>query len=611
MAVPAYTNDLTTIVDFDGTPSSPAVAEPTGAWAAGRSPSITTDYPIQGSNHCDLVMNATGKAGALCSNGASFTWTSGDYLFGWIIWTAPGAIAERTAGGLAMLCGSSISDYKVFYVGGKSFGLYPYGGWQNFAVDPTMTYSEVFGTTPTAFNIVGGGANVLTAVSKGSPLGFDVFRYGRGTFRIAGGSSGDGYATFTGMATANDALAARWGLFQGIQGGYKYKGLMHFGYGALTEFIDGNKSIVIDEMIFVQSTFNRIEFHNASSVINWNNISFNSIATVSPGALEVIDDCDLTFAGCTFQNMDTFIFKSLSKVTNSIFVKCKLITSGGGHFTGTKVLQSSVAADASAFQWNVATNPDGYLDNMEFVKGALAHHAINFGTSAPASITLRGISFTGFNAADGQNDSVLYIARTDVPITIQCVECSGTVSYKKAGSNDVTITQGALTKITVRDFDTNAPIQYARVSLEAADATGNLNYQESVSIVSSGTTATVTHTGHGLADGDWVRIRGCTQSEYNIVAQITYIGIDNYSYQLKFATSSPAGDSPNSTTVLFNHESDSNGVVSEQRSWTLDQPVIGRVRQATNYPYYKTTPITETINKTIGLNINVLLIKDL
>jgi len=241
----------------------------------------------------------------------------------------------------------------------------------------------------------------------------------------------------------------------------------------------------------------------------------------------------------------------------------------------------------------------------------LAHHAINFGTSAPASITLRGISFTGFNAADGQNDSVLYIARTDVPITIQCVECSGTVSYKKAGSNNVTITQGALTKITVRDFDTNAPIQYARVSLEAADATGNLNYQESVSIVSSGTTATVTHTGHGLADGDWVRIRGCTQSEYNIVAQITYIGTASYSYQLKFTTSSPAVGSPNSTTVLFNHESDSNGVVSEQRSWTLDQPVIGRVRQATNYPYYKTTPITETINKTIGLNINVLLIKDL
>jgi len=194
MAVPAYTKDLITIVDFDGTPSSPTVAE-ASTWAAGRSPVVDTDFPIQGTNHGSLTMNTNGKAGMVCDNASSFTWTSGHYLFGWIVWLAPGAIAEIAAGGLVMICGSSASVYKVFYVGGKTYGAYPYGGWQNFAVDPTKTGSETSGS-PSAYYIVGGGANVLTAVSKGNPLGFDVFRYGRGIFYIDGGQS-ENYSNFT------------------------------------------------------------------------------------------------------------------------------------------------------------------------------------------------------------------------------------------------------------------------------------------------------------------------------------------------------------------------------------------------------------------------------
>lgn len=433
---PSYTNDLTTIVDFDGTPSSPSVSEPASVWTAGRSPVVDTDFPIQSTNHASLTMNTTGKAGIFCDNGASFSWTSGHYLFGWIIWLAPGAIAERTSGGLAMLCGSSVSVYKVFYVGGKAFGLYPYGGWQNFAVDPTMTPSETIGS-PTAYYIVGSGANVLSAVSKGNPLGFDVFRYGRGIFRIANGESGN-YATFTGMAAANDATAARWGLFQFVQGGYKYKGLMYFGYGALTEFVDSNKSIVIDEMIFVQSNFNRIEFHNASSIISWNNISFNSIATVSPGQLEVVDNCTLTFDGCTFQNMDTFIFQSNSNVINTIFVKCKAITSGGGVFNGSKVLTPTIVADASAFSWDIAIDSDGHMDDMTFSKGTNAHHAIEFGMSAPTTIVLNGVAFSGFNASNEQNDSTLYFADkgSDTTWTVNCTGCTGNITYKRARVTD-------------------------------------------------------------------------------------------------------------------------------------------------------------------------------
>lgn len=448
MAAPSYTTDLTTIVDFDGTPSSPTVAEPTTGWTAGRSPTTDTDFPIQSTNHASLTMNTTGKAGILCTNASTFTWTSGDYLFGWIVWLAPGAIDSITNGGMAMLCGSSASAYKVYYIGGNSSGSYPYGGWQNFAVDPTMAYDEIFGS-PSDYYVVGAGANVVSAVAKGNPLGFDVFRYGRGEFRIAGGESGN-YATFSGMASTNDASSARWGLFQAVAGGYKFKGLMYFGYGSLTEFTDSNKSIVIDDSKYVQTDFNRIEIHNASSIITWANISITSLSTVSPGTLEVIDNATLNFDSCTFTDMSTFIFQSNSAITNTTFRRCGQITSGGGTFTGSLVTASTVAVDTAALVWNVATDTNGYLDDTKYVKGTNAHHAIELGISSPTTVTLSGITYTGFSVSNNQNDSTILVSRTSGVVTINITGGGDTPTYKSAGAT-VVINNSVAVSVIVKD----------------------------------------------------------------------------------------------------------------------------------------------------------------
>jgi hypothetical protein len=41
-----------------------------------------------------------------------------------------------------------------------------------------------------------------------------------------------------------------------------------FGFGTLTQFTDANKSIVIEDSLFVLSTFNRIEVRNIASIVN-------------------------------------------------------------------------------------------------------------------------------------------------------------------------------------------------------------------------------------------------------------------------------------------------------------------------------------------------------
>jgi len=414
MAAPAYTTDLTTIVDYDGT--SGTAAEPSTGWVAGRSPANNdTDFPIQSSTHASLTMNTTGKAGLL-TTGSTFTWTSGHYLFGWITWLAPGAIDSQANGGLAMLCGSSTSNYKVFYVGGSTWGKYPYGGWQNFAVDPTLTYDELFGTV-SAYYVVGCGANVLTAVSKGNPLGNDAFRYGRGTLRVANGNVTDGYATFTGMATANDATAARWGLFEAIPGSYKFKGLMYLGYAAATEFTDQNKNIIVDDMIYVNSDFNRIEFHNTSSVIDWTNISITSLSTVSPGQLEMIDDCTFDDVGGVFVDMDTFIYLSGYTGTGRTWRRCGQITQGGATITDC-IVENSTAAVA------ILSDNISLITGTSFTSDGTGHAIRIRPTGAgPFSFTSVDLTYSGYASSDGStgNECILIdpvTASADVTLSI-------------------------------------------------------------------------------------------------------------------------------------------------------------------------------------------------
>ena len=553
-------------------------------------------------------MNTTGKAGILCTNGSTGTWTSGNYLFGWLTWLAPGAIAAEASGGLVLLTGSSATNYKVFYVGGNVSGKYPYGGWQNFAVDPTMTAPENVGTA-TAYNIVGAGANVLTAVSKGNPLGFDVFRYGRGTLRVGAGD-GTTPATFAGMATANDATSARWGLFEANPGVYKYKGVMELGFTACT-FVDQNKTIVIDYTKYCQSNFNQINIKNASSNISWTNITITSLSTVSKGSLTVTDNPTVLLDSCTFTDMGAFTFMSNTSTPNCTFRRCGLITAGGADMTGSLVTGYEGTADDAALLWNVTADPDGYLDDMSFVKGTSASHAIEFGTTmTDTNITLRGIDFSGYSGTG--TSAALNFLRTDaVTTTVNLVGCTGTITAQTTGSHNVSfVIDPVTTQITVKDVVTGSVIENARVYL-GADTGGSYPAAETVTITRVTTTASVAHTGHGMANGDQVLIKGAVQPEYNGVHTISNVSTDAYDFTVSGTPTTPATGTIKATWTLFEGDlTNASGIVTDTRSYTTSQPVAGRVRRAAAGDYYKTAPIVGTISSTAGLALTIQMIPD-
>ena len=171
----------------------------------------------------------------------------------------------------------------------------------------------------------------------------------------------------------------------------------------------------------------------------------------------------------TFKSCQTGVISD-GEFTNNIVDTCYAITvSGDADLSGTQVLTPAVALDTSGLVWNGNYDPDGNLDDMVFSKGATAHHAIEFGTGSPTTMTLRNITVSGFNASNGQNDSVLHIKRTSGTVTINLVGCTGTFSYKSAGATVVVQASVAVT-VTVKDKNTLAVIAGVQTSVFLKDS---------------------------------------------------------------------------------------------------------------------------------------------
>jgi hypothetical protein len=104
-----------------------------------------------------------------------------------------------------------------------------------------------------------------------------------------------------------------------------------------------------------------------------------------------------------------------------------------------KVKNYEGAVNSSALIYDVNADPSGEMDDMSFTKGSVATHAIELGLLSPLSMTLNGIDFSGYNAADEEDDSALHILRTTGDVEIALVGCTGVIKYKSEGAN-VTLT---------------------------------------------------------------------------------------------------------------------------------------------------------------------------
>jgi hypothetical protein len=158
--------------------------------------------------------------------------------------------------------------------------------------------------------------------------------------------------------------------------------------------------------------------------------------------------------------------------------------------------------------------------------------------------------------------------------------------------------------------DTGTPIPNAAVALYAKDATGGLPYQKTVTITNSGTTATVAHTAHGMLTDDKVLIDGASIDDNNGVHLIVVTSVNQYTYLMGSSPgSNPTGTITSTWTALYG-TTDANGQISMNKIFSVDQPVSGWARKSTSAPYYKTGPVSGTIDINLGVSLTSLLLSD-
>jgi hypothetical protein len=301
----------------------------------------------------------------------------------------------------------------------------------------------------------------------------------------------------------------------------------------------------------------------------------------------------------------------------AIWTECEAVTPDGANLSGSSILVPNISANTSGLIWNVNTDPDGLLDEMEFTKtSGLAHHAIEFGTAIAdaADFTLRGCEFgTDFSGTeDGSvGDETFHFLDTTGSITLNLVECGGNFGYRTEGVAVSIITDPVTVTITVTD-NASPPvvIEDARVFLEASSGSGPLPFEDSVAIVQSGGTATVTHAAHGLETNKYVVIRGAAENEYNKVAQVTVVDPGEYTYAVDSGVSSPATGSPAATGVIISGLSNPSGIIADTRTYSGNQPFKGWARKSSAQPFYTSGNLSGIISSVDGFTASISLLSD-
>ena len=228
--------------------------------------------------------------------------------------------------------------------------------------------------------------------------------------------------------------------------------------------------------------------------------------------------------------------------------------------------------------------------------------------TSTGSYTLTNIDFTGYGA-DASNSAAIY---NDSGGSVTLTISGGTTPTIRNGTGASTtlVLNPVSTQVTVTD-NNGAALQNARVIVEASSGAGDLPFEDTVTITRSGTTASVSHTAHGLTNGDKVAIRGANEQAYNGVFAITNVTTNAYDYTVSGSPGTPATGTITSTGVVVEGLTNVSGVISASRAFTLDQPVKGFVRKSTSPgPYFQTFRITGTVDSDTGLSIAVRMILD-
>ena len=481
-------------------------------WGAGADPINDTEAFIQGSS-CESQQIATAKTGIASGMdfdaGADITafTDNTDLFFFWWLFLFPQALnpysealsqtpavnAPGTASGYFIGVGSADNAMKWFAVGGSNYGRYPFGGWQNVAIDPTRTANWTEGT-PAASNyrFFGFLPNVISAPARGQSNVADAIRWGRGTITVSGGTPD---ITFDDIASFNDSTQARLGLFQSTAGGYLWKGSLVLGTaGAPITFTDANKNINLDDTRQVYKTFNQITINNASSTITWDNINFTKLRYISTlpfdssrGIFTVNNGAVLNATNGSFTDFGIFNLDSNVTFNGTTFRRCNFVNQLGATLTECSFVNSTDSVAAVYVSGTNAADLNNITNSFWEKTAAGPGHGLWLGTiTSSVTRSWDGNDYTGYQI--GVIDSAVGLSGTDsavilvsvnsgVTLTLNLVNGATKPSFKNTGAGSVVLSAAVTVTLTgmfdgteVRIYETNTITEIAGVE----DLTGGV-----------------------------------------------------------------------------------------------------------------------------------------
>lgn len=270
----------------------------------------------------------------------------------------------------------------------------------------------------------------------------------------------------------------------------------------------------------------------------------------------------------------------------------------------------------AAIYWNVNTDPDGELDNTLWVSDGTGH-AYEIGPNAPSTITLRDNTTSGYAASDGSTGNETFHNNSRKSVTLNWIGGTGNISIRNGTGASTALVISPVTA-TFRCFEgsTDTDIQNVRV-LVLAGAVGDMNSDAPItSITRSGQTATVTTTAaHGLSTNDVVRLLDSTEEatevQYSGVFTITVTGANTWTMTVQGSPDTPSSGSWTFSDVIINNElTDVSGEVSDTRSYSADQSIVGIAIKGGTAPTFKAQPITGTISSSAATNVPVPMTSD-
>jgi len=569
-------------------------------WTNGN-PSDVTDFYKRGTQCIGFELWSSGNLDPYVSG--SWDLSGNKHFRAWIMLTTLNELNTDANGGIQFWCydGTNTGYWKI---SGKD--SYP-GGWYPIVVDLSRAVDS--GTKPTMTSItrIGFRFNLTTSAKKTQSLWIDHLYIGDGL--IAYGDDAGSPFDFNDILAADQNTSNGWGIIQKIGGIFYTTGSLTLGDNVGTNGCDFQATG--DILVFEQ--------RRVGTSINVNS-SLYEISCVGNGtgttSIKIGDKVGTSgISGCTTKAIDTDRpFKITATDTDvgtfglygSIFDTHGLVDLMVNSST-REVLNCSFTNGRTQVQPNTMTfTNNSIISNIDTGGSILFEsttHNISYNNYINNSRAAEYATADTYDATGDQysgNTYDVHFSASTGNLVINCVGSPKANPSESKVENDstgtVTINNSVNITVTAKNSG-GGNIENTRVFIKA-DTGGVYPYEDSVGLTRSGTTVTVSHTSHGLKDGEYVNIEGANEEDYNGIHQITYIGADSYSYEITGTPASPATGSPNCTFVILHGLTNASGVATASIRYLGSQPFVGWARKTSASPYYKQSQLSGTIETT-------------